>query len=585
MFKRISAFSLVLMLAALTFGANEWVTTGKTAEFPNEMYFVGVGMSDRGMDAAKNNAQIEVKKQISVSVNSTILDQMSSSTINGSENFSSKSESRAMLTTSGDVQGIQVVQTTQQGKLFYALAVLDKANFVSNTKTKIQELKKDLNNMMTGAKTDITAGKIGQGLKKLSAAKKDILDIMEQRTLLSAATQVTDAEKVDVSQNDISALYEKCVASIKVAKTAGDNQELSVGMVPEIPFAIQATADGTPVSGTLVELRDDMKKLIMTKFTDDAGTAEFSLGENANTAVGSHSFIAALKLPVSSNLQKVLEATNQTFTYKVKSNPCYAKIEVRVPADLSAFSADLTDKAIKLLTKYDVMEDKESEYTVQVAITAKEAGTVTGLSEANTFVKSDVTLAFALLQDNKNVVAFQKAAKGQGSSYAKSVGMALSNAAIKADIKLILEKICNGGAEGPKKLIAVFPFKNSTNYSDWYNVAEALSDMLITKLINSKKFDVVERSQLNKIMEEKSMAMSGVVEQSEAMQAAQMAGAELILIGSASVVAGKIEVDARIIDAKRGVALCSMSSSGFDLANLRALADDINAKIKMSAIK
>jgi curli biogenesis system outer membrane secretion channel CsgG len=109
--------------------------------------------------------------------------------------------------------------------------------------------------------------------------------------------------------------------------------------------------------------------------------------------------------------------------------------------------------------------------------------------------------------------------------------------------------------------------------------------MIITKLINTKKFDVVERSQLNKIMEEKSMAQGGIVEQSEAMQAATLAGAELILIGSASVVGGKVEVDARIIDAAKGVALCSMSSTGFALSDLRELANDIVSKIKMSAIK
>ena len=157
--------------------------------------------------------------------------------------------------------------------------------------------------------------------------------------------------------------------------------------------------------------------------------------------------------------------------------------------------------------------------------------------------------------------------------------------AIKSDIKLILDKICGVTDGTPKKKIAVFAFKNMTNYSDWYNLAESMSDMIITKLINTKKFDVVERSQLNKIMEEKAMGQSGIVEQSEAMQAAQLAGAELILIGSASVVGGKIEVDARIIDAAKGTAICAMSSSGFDIANLRPLADDIVMKIKIGAVK
>ena len=418
----LSLIITALIIAAGSIQAgNEWITTGKSPEYPVDLYFVGVGLSEKGQDAAKQSAMVEIKKQISVKVNSSTLDEMSSFSINGSEKTTSKSESRAMLTTEGDVQGIQVVATAMQGKIYYALAVLDKNNFISNTKAKIQEMKKDLSTQITGAKADIAGGKIGLGMKKLSAAKKDITDIYEQRTLLSAAAPVTEAESVPVSQNDIAALYEQCVASIKVEKTGGDNQGLSVGMVPEAPFAIMVTAQGTPVTGVLVELRDENNKLVMDKFTDETGSSVFSLGENVNSSVGTHKYATVVKLPVNSNLQKTLASTNQTFSYTVKSNPCYSKVEVKVQADLNASSADLIDRALKLLAKYDVMEDKESENIVQIGIAAKETGTVSGLSESNTFVKTDVTLSFALVQDNKNIVSFQKIAKGQGSTYAKSV--------------------------------------------------------------------------------------------------------------------------------------------------------------------
>jgi hypothetical protein len=47
------------------------------------------------------------------------------------------------------------------------------------------------------------------------------------------------------------------------------------------------------------------------------------------------------------------------------------------------------------------------------------------------------------------------------------------------------------------------------------------------------------------------------------------------------VVNGKIEVDARVVDAGKGTAVCGMSSSGFDIANLRPLADDVVSKIRV----
>ncbi|OGJ94170.1 MAG: hypothetical protein A2487_07720 [Candidatus Raymondbacteria bacterium RifOxyC12_full_50_8] len=575
----------LLCAAVALFAANDWITTGKHQGYPNALYFVGVGLSEKGADAAKQSAMVEVKKQISVKVNASTFDEMTSFSINGAEKTTSKSASRAQLTTSGDIQGIQVVETAQQGKIYYALAVLDKNNFVSNTKARIQELKKDLATQMNGAKADIGAGKIGQGMKKLSAAKRDIADIMEQRTLLSAAAEVTAAEQIDVSVNDIAALYEKCVASIKVEKAAGDNQELTVGMVPEAPFMITVSAESVPVAGTLVELKDEAKKTVMEKYTDESGSASFSLGENVNSAVGSHKYITCVRLPVNETLRKVLAATDQTFTYKVNSNPCWAKITVKVAPELRADQIDLTDKAIKLLGKYDVQMDTASENTIEVSLSAKETGNVQGLSEARTFVKSDVTMGFALIQDGKSIVSFEKIGKGTGSTLGKSVSQGIGNVGIKSDIKLILDKICGAGADTPKRTIAVFPFKNMSAYTDWYNLAESVSDMIITKLINSRKFDVVERSQINKIMEEKTLGQSGIVEQSEALQIAQLAGAELILIGSASVVAGKIEVDARIIDSGKGTALCAMSASGFDITNLRPLADNLVGQVKGKCIK
>ena len=582
----LNVINFVLLLSYVTFAGDQWVTTGRDIEYPNDLYFVGVGMSERGPDAAKQNAMVEVKKQITVKVNASMLDEQVSLTAGGRETSANRIESRSRLTTSGEVQGIEVVKTATKGKMTYALAVLDKKNFIANCRATIAELKKQLARLMETAGADIGAAKISAALSKISGAKKAISDIVETRTLLSAAGEITKAEELNYTMTDIDALYEKCVSSVRLSKVSGDNQVFAVGMVPSEPFVVQATtADGGPVPMLPVALMEGNKRGV-EKFTDDKGRAELLLGEKADMSVGSHSYSAVISLQVSSDAKKYLAAQTQTFSYTVQSNPCFAKVQVEVSPALFAGRDDIVKKVIARLFKYDIKNDPEADNTLKVMASAVEAGGVQGLSQSSSFIKTDVTLAMTLVDENgKEIASIQGAAKGMGGSVVKSASQGIDNVKIDKDLKPLLDKLCSTKAAGPKLKIAVFEFKNRGSYHYWYDMAVNLSDMLITKLINSGKFDVVERSQLDRIMQEKSLAQSGVVEEKEALQAAQLAGADVILIGTATIAGDKIETDARIVDIKSGVAKCAMSSSAYSLSDLRALADDLAGQIKGKCAK
>jgi TolB-like protein len=577
-----------ITVASLTaaFAGDQWVTAGRDIEYPNDLYFVGVGMSERGPDPAKQAAMVEVKKQITVKVSASMLDEQSSFISGGRETSVNRVESRSRLTTSGEVQGIEVVKTAQKGKISYALAVLDKKNFVSNCRAKISELKKQLAQIMEAATADANAAKVGAALSKLSEAKKLIADILEQRTMLSAAAEITKAEELNVTMTDITALYEKCVSSVRMTKVSGDNQVFAVGMVPSEPFVVQvATADGTPVALLPIALLDGTKRVV-EKFTDDKGRAELFIGEKADMSAGSHSYTAAVSLQVSSDAKKLLSAQNQTFSYNVQSNPCFAKVSVEVSPTLASGREDMVKKITARLSKYDIKNDPESENTLKVTVSATEAGGVQGLSQSSSFIKTEVTLVMTLVDEaGKELASVQGAAKGTGGSVVKSAMQGIDNVKIDKDLKPLLEKMCSAKPSGPKLKIAVFEFRDRGVYHYWYDMAIKLSDMLITKLINTGKFDVVERSQLDRIMQEKSLAQSGVVEEKEAMQAAQLAGADVILVGTASIAGDRIETDARIVDIKNGVAKCAMSSSAYSLSDLRALADDLIGQIKGKCAK
>ncbi|HEX7509675.1 MAG TPA: CsgG/HfaB family protein, partial [Chitinivibrionales bacterium] len=283
--------------------------------------------------------------------------------------------------------------------------------------------------------------------------------------------------------------------------------------------------------------------------------------------------------------KKYLTAQAQSFGYTVQSNPCFAKIDVEVSQSLASGRDDIIKKVMARLSKYDIKHDPQAENTLKVTVRAVEAGGVQGLSQSSSFIKTDVTMVLTLLDDGKELATVQGSAKGIGGSVVKSAAQGIDNVKIDKDLKPLIEKMCSAKAAGPKLKIAVFEFKNRGFYHYWYDMAVNLSDMLITKLINSGKFDVVERTQLDRILQEKSLAQSGVVEEKEALQAAQLAGADIILIGSATIAGDRIETDARIVDIKNGIAKCAMSSSAYSLSDLRALADDLVGQIKGKCAK
>jgi len=95
------AAMILLACAAFAMAGDEWMTSGKDIAYPQELYFVGIGMSERSQDAAKQNAMIEVRKEISVSVSATMLDEQYSISSAGKETSGGRTESRARLSTSG----------------------------------------------------------------------------------------------------------------------------------------------------------------------------------------------------------------------------------------------------------------------------------------------------------------------------------------------------------------------------------------------------------------------------------------------------------------------------------------------------
>ena len=88
-----------------------------------------------------------------------------------------------------------------------------------------------------------------------------------------------------------------------------------------------------------------------------------------------------------------------------------------------------------------------------------------------------------------------------------------------------------GKADKPR--IAVLEFKNKADNQWWYHGgAEAAQDVFVTELVKSGKFRVIEREQLEALMQEKNLTLSGDVDPKTAIKLGKLIGVNYLLTGA-----------------------------------------------------
>jgi len=90
---------------------------------------------------------------------------------------------------------------------------------------------------------------------------------------------------------------------------------------------------------------------------------------------------------------------------------------------------------------------------------------------------------------------------------------------------------CTAAAAQERPRVAVLPFDNRT---DWWAQAmgEVAADMIVTRLVNSGQFTVIERERLDAILEEQGFQLSGQVNPDDVVQIGRLAGVMYMITGS-----------------------------------------------------
>lgn len=142
-------------------------------------------------------------------------------------------------------------------------------------------------------------------------------------------------------------------------------------------------------------------------------------------------------------------------------------------------------------------------------------------------------------------------------------------------------------AQDTRPTVAVMYFTNSAlvNHADYEPLSKGIADMLITQLATSPSMRVVERDQLQKLLEEQDLAKSGKVDQETAVHLGKILGARHMLMGGFVIDPKQnMRLDLRAVNVETsGVEYVETVSGKAEnvLALVSGLGDKVNSHLKL----
>lgn len=133
---------------------------------------------------------------------------------------------------------------------------------------------------------------------------------------------------------------------------------------------------------------------------------------------------------------------------------------------------------------------------------------------------------------------------------------------------------------GDRLSIAVLPFESKGIGSSLGQID--LLDKLITGFVNSNRFKVIERAQLEKILVEQKLGLSGIIDVSTAAQIGKGIGVDGVVCGSITQGGNAVTIDARLIDTETAAIISAKDaySNSVSLQNLSQMLTDLATKFK-----
>jgi TolB-like protein len=137
-------------------------------------------------------------------------------------------------------------------------------------------------------------------------------------------------------------------------------------------------------------------------------------------------------------------------------------------------------------------------------------------------------------------------------------------------------------AEFKKTKIAVLDFAQQGENLQNKDMGKIVAEWLITGLVETGRFDVVERRLLEKIMEEHALGMSGSIDPNSVAQLGKILGVKTIVSGTILSFERSVEINARLIAVDTASIIAAEKVSAASATRLNVLVDKIVEKIVLA---
>lgn len=120
----------------------------------------------------------------------------------------------------------------------------------------------------------------------------------------------------------------------------------------------------------------------------------------------------------------------------------------------------------------------------------------------------------------------------------------------------LIEKI---NAETRSPVIGVADFVNQNRAAEERQVGSAVADIINQRLTNSGRFLVVESRQIDRVIESLNMGLTGLYDEKTAASIGHLIGAEYLVLGSVTKLAGFYRVNVRMVEVETGATIVNES--------------------------
>jgi WD40 repeat protein/TolB-like protein len=133
-------------------------------------------------------------------------------------------------------------------------------------------------------------------------------------------------------------------------------------------------------------------------------------------------------------------------------------------------------------------------------------------------------------------------------------------------------------ADFKKIKIAVLDFQQNGRF-DTPDVGKMVAEWFTTALVETGRFDIIERRLLQQIVDEQKIGASGIVEPGSASKLGRVLGVKTVVTGTVQSFDGRLEINARVINVETGSIISAEKVKSDSATNLTELVKQISAKI------